>query len=98
MDLEVRTLATRLRRISQIVFFIAFVALLLRTKLFVSLGADRPPAIPVNLFFKVDPLAALVNLLADHALYRGLAWSLIILIPTLFLGAFSVAGSVPWAA
>jgi len=88
MDLEVRTLATRLRRISQIVFFIAFVALLLRTKLFVSLGADRPPAIPVNLFFKVDPLAALVNLLADHALYRGLAWSLIILIPTLFLGRF----------
>jgi polyferredoxin len=43
---------------------------------------------PVNFFFKLDPLAALVNLLADHALYRGLAWSLIILIPTLFLGRF----------
>ena len=66
MDLEVRTLATRLRRISQIVFFIAFVALLLRTKLFVSLGAYSRPAIPVNLFFKVDPLAALVNLLAHQ--------------------------------
>jgi MauM/NapG family ferredoxin protein len=42
----------------------------------------------VNLFFKLDPLAPLVNLLAGHVLYRGFAWSLVILIPTFFLGRF----------
>ncbi len=31
---------------------------------------------------------ALVNALASHALYRGLLWSLLILVPTLFLGRF----------
>jgi len=81
-------LATRLRRISQIVFFIVFVVFLLRTKLFNFSDVDRRPAIPVNLFFKLDPLAAMVNLLAGHALFRGLAWSLLILIPTIFLGRF----------
>ncbi len=31
---------------------------------------------------------ALSNALASHALYRGLLWSLVILIPTMFLGRF----------
>ena len=43
---------------------------------------------PVRLFFQLDPLVALTNALAGHALYRGLLWSLVILIPTLFLGRF----------
>ncbi len=43
---------------------------------------------PVRLFFEWDPLVALTNALASHALYRGLLWSLIILVPTLFLGRF----------
>ena len=43
---------------------------------------------PVRLFFEWDPLVALVNALAGHALYRGLIWSLVILLPTLFLGRF----------
>ena len=81
-------MATRLRRISQIVFFILFVGLLARTKLFDFSDADRRPKFPVNVFFKLDPLAAVVNALAGHALYRGLAWSLLILIPTFFLGRF----------
>jgi MauM/NapG family ferredoxin protein len=51
-------------------------------------GADRRLEFPVNLFFKLDPLAALVNALAGHALYRGLVWALVILIPTFFLGRF----------
>jgi polyferredoxin len=42
----------------------------------------------VRLFFEWDPLVALVNALAGHALYRGLIWCLIILVPTLFLGRF----------
>lgn len=60
----------------------------MRTKLFDFSGADRQLKFPVNIFFKLDPLAALVNALAGHALYRGFAWSLIILIPTFFLGRF----------
>jgi polyferredoxin len=79
-------LATRLRRISQIIFFLLFVVLLLRTKLFDPISGDGRPAHPVNLFFKLDPLAALVNVLAGHAVRIGLAWSLAILIPTLVLG------------
>ena len=43
---------------------------------------------PVRLFFEWDPLVALVNALGGHALYRGLLWSLIVLVPTLFLGRF----------
>jgi hypothetical protein len=43
---------------------------------------------PVRLFFEWDPLVALVNALAGHAIYRGLLWSFIILIPTLFFGRF----------
>jgi ferredoxin len=43
---------------------------------------------PVRLFFEWDPLIALISALAGHAIYRGLLWSLIILIPTLFLGRF----------
>jgi len=62
--------------------------LLARTKLFDSSGAGKPPAYPVNPFFKLDPLAALVNLVAGRALSRGLAWSLVVLIPTFFLGRF----------
>ncbi len=43
---------------------------------------------PVRLFFVLDPLVAVTNALATHALYRGLLWSLLILLPTLFLGRF----------
>ena len=43
---------------------------------------------PVRMFFVLDPLVALTNALATHALYRGLLWSLLILLPTLFLGRF----------
>ena len=80
-------MATRIRRISQIVFFLLFVWLLTRTKMNSSSGADARPLHPFN-HFKLDPLAALVNLLAGHSLHSTLLWSLIILIPTFFLGRF----------
>jgi polyferredoxin len=80
--------STRNRRISQIVFFILFIWLLARTKMNTSSGADTQPLRPVNYFFKLDPLAALVNILAGHALYPALFWSLVILIPTFILGRF----------
>jgi len=81
-------LATRIRRISQILFFLLFVWLFARTKANNLSGTDTRPLYPVNYFFKLDPLAALVNLLAGHAIYTPLIWSLFILIPTFFLGRF----------
>jgi polyferredoxin len=62
--------------------------LLLRTKLVGSSDPGKRHMLPVNLFFKLDPLAAVVSALAGHALYVGLLWSLVILIPTFFLGRF----------
>ena len=87
-DSEVRILTTRNRRISQIVFFLLFVWLLARTKMNTSSGADSRPLHLVNYFFKLDPLAALVNTLAGHTLSLALIWTFVILIPTFFLGRF----------
>jgi polyferredoxin len=81
----------RLRRVSQIVFLSLFLFLLLRTEFRGSLrsaSADVRLPYPVRLFFELDPLVGISNALASHALYRGLLWCLIILIPTLFLGRF----------
>ncbi len=79
-----------LRRISQIFFLLVFLALLVFTSLRPAAGAsgDIHLRAPVRLFFEWDPLVAVANALATHALYRGLLWSLIILLPTLFLGRF----------
>ncbi len=82
---------TRLRLFSQIAFFLLFLFLLLRTEFRGALSAPRGEVrlpYPVGLFFQIDPLVALSNALASHALYRGLLWSLVILIPTMFLGRF----------
>jgi len=78
------------RRISQIAFLLLFLFLLAFTSLrpTTSGTADIHLRGPVRLFFLLDPLVAVSNALAGHALYRGLVFSLIILIPTLFLGRF----------
>jgi polyferredoxin len=81
----------RIRRLSQIVFLALFLLLLMRTEfrgsLHVAADEIRLPW-PVGIFLEADPLAALLNALSAHALYTGLLWSLVILIPTLFLGRF----------
>ncbi len=81
----------KLRLTSQIVFFSLFVLLLLNTEFRGSLksvrGTVRLPY-PVSIFLEADPLVALANALSAHALYKGLLWSLVILIPTFFLGRF----------
>ena len=82
---------TRLRCFSQIVFFLLFLFLLLRTEFRGSLrggGSEIRLPYPVQLFFQLDPLVALSNALSSRALYRGLLWSLAILIPTMVLGRF----------
>jgi polyferredoxin len=83
--------ATRLRLVSQILFFLVFLILILRTDFRASPSAspdDLRLTSPVSLFFQLDPLIAISNALASRALYRGLLWSLVVLIPTLFLGRF----------
>ena len=47
-----------------------------------------PAALSCSLFFQLDPLLAISNALSSHAIYRGLLWSLVVLIPTMFLGRF----------
>jgi len=78
------------RRASQILFLLLFFALLELTALRSSSSStgDMHMHAPVRLFFEWDPLVALTNALAGHALYRGLLWCLVILAPTLFLGRF----------
>ena len=86
-----RPTLTRLRWFSQLIFFLLFMFLLLRTEFRGSLrgaGSEVRLPYPVQMFFQIDPLVALTNALSSRALYRGLLWSLLILIPTLFLGRF----------
>ena len=80
----------RLRRISQVFFLLLFFFLLVFTALRATPGATSDIHVrgPVRLFFEWDPLVAIANALAGHALYRGLLWSLVILVPTLFFGRF----------
>jgi len=81
----------KLRRLSQIVFLALFLFLLFKTEFRGSLkavGGDLRLPYPVSLFLEADPLVAISNALATWALYRGLLWSLVILIPTFFLGRF----------
>jgi polyferredoxin len=81
----------KLRRFSQVVFFALFLFLLFKTEFRGSLHATKEPlrlAHPVSIFFQADPLVAISNVLSTGALYRGLLWSLVILIPTFFLGRF----------
>ena len=82
---------TKLRWFSQIVFFSLFLFLLLRTEFRGSLhagGSEIRLPYPVQLFFQFDPLVALSNALSSRALYHGLLWSLVVLIPTMLLGRF----------
>lgn len=43
---------------------------------------------PVSLFLEVDPLVAIATGITTHTIYKGLIWSLVLLIPTLVLGRF----------
>jgi polyferredoxin len=82
----------KLRRVSQILFFALFLLHLFETEFRGSLkavtGDIRLPIPYPAIFLQSDPLVAVTNALASHALYRGLLWSLVILIPTFFLGRF----------
>jgi polyferredoxin len=81
----------RIRRLSQIAFLLLFLLLLVQTEFRGSLraaaGEIRLPS-GLRIFLQADPLVAFANGLSTGALYRGLLWALVIIVPTLFLGRF----------
>lgn len=89
--MSIRT-ARSLRRISQIVFFAIFCWLVFKTTFEVDFSPTDAAEIalpyPVSIALQFDPLAALMTLLASGTLFKGLLWSLVVLIPTIFLGRF----------
>jgi polyferredoxin len=81
----------KLRLASQIFFLALFFFLLFQTEFrgsFKSLESQIRLTYPVSIFLQADPLVSVLNALSTRALYQGLLWSLIILIPTFFLGRF----------
>ena len=78
---------TTVRVIVEVVVMALFMTLVFTTT-FTYL--DHVPGIKlwVSKFLEIDPLVALATSITTHTLYKGLLWSLIILIPTLFLGRF----------
>jgi polyferredoxin len=86
-----RSAWSTVRRISQVVCLAAFAFLLVRSEFVGSFrGLAGPVRLPwpVSAFLEADPLAALSTALSTHALYRTMWWSLLILVPTFFLGRF----------
>jgi MauM/NapG family ferredoxin protein len=85
-----------IRRISQTVFLLLFLFLLMETRLprdvFVdysvvfSTEPDLTIDYPVGFFFQLDPLVWLSSLISGHQLIKGFLWALGLLFVTLFLG------------
>jgi polyferredoxin len=79
----------RLRLASQILFFVLFVFLLVRTEF---PGAIRSAALdvripwPVGWFLEADPLVALATALSTGTLYRNLLWALPFLLLAILVG------------
>lgn len=88
---------TTVRVIVQTVVFAMFASFVLLTT-FAHL--DRHPGLRlwVSKVLEVDPLVALATAIATHTVYRGLLWSLVILIPTLLLGRFFCGWICPYGA
>jgi len=53
---------------------------------------------PVNWFLQLDPLVAMTTFIATGHFYRGLVWSLAVVVPTLFLGRFFCGWVCPFGA
>ncbi|MFQ5590423.1 MAG: 4Fe-4S binding protein [Phycisphaerae bacterium] len=84
---RIRIRITTVRVIAQVVVFALFVSFVLLTT-FAHL--DRFPALRfwVSKVLEIDPLIATATAFTTHTLYKGLIWSLVVLIPTFFLGRF----------
>lgn len=71
-----------IRRIYSIFFFLLFVLLLLLADFRNLKGYE------VALFLELSPLISISTFLTSHTVYKGLLLSLLVIIPTLFLGRF----------
>jgi polyferredoxin/formate hydrogenlyase subunit 6/NADH:ubiquinone oxidoreductase subunit I len=76
---------TTIRIIVQSAIFGMFLSFLFLTT-FANLDALPGLRLWVSKILEVDPLVAIATAVTTHTLYKGLLWSLVILIPTLFLG------------
>jgi polyferredoxin len=81
-----------LRRLSQLIFFLIFFWLILKTNFEVNFTPEAADEIllpyPVSIALEFDPLVMIGTLLATGTIYKGLLWAMVILIPTIFLGRF----------
>jgi polyferredoxin len=79
-----------LRRASQIGFFALFFYFLVHTAFRGTFAAQSGEPVrlplPVEGFLLADPFVAFMTLLSTHAVYRGLAWSLVVVALTLVFG------------
>jgi polyferredoxin len=73
---------TTVRIVVQAFFLVLFLCFLFVTEFSYLQGY------PVSLFLEADPLVAIATAISTHTLYKGLMWSAVILVPTLFLGRF----------
>ncbi|MEB2313077.1 MAG: 4Fe-4S binding protein [Sorangiineae bacterium] len=78
------------RRVSQATFIGLFLYLLFQTAFrgTFSASADTPVRLPLPVegFLLADPFVATMTLLSTHTIYRGLAWSLVIIALTVVFG------------
>jgi polyferredoxin/formate hydrogenlyase subunit 6/NADH:ubiquinone oxidoreductase subunit I len=81
------TRITTVRIAVQAITFALFLAFVLLTT-FAEL--DRWPGLRfwISKVLEIDPLISLATAITTHTVYKGLLWSLIILIPTVFVGRF----------
>ena len=81
---------SNIRRLYGAFFFVLFIVLVAITDFRHMKGYE------INLFLKIDPLIALSTLLSSWTLYKGLALSLVVIIPTLFIGRFFCSWVCPF--
>jgi len=77
------------RRLCQALFLGLFLVLLVLTASRGEVASAEEPVrvgLPVEAFFMVNPLVALLTLLSGHAVYRGLLWSLVTVALTVVFG------------
>jgi MauM/NapG family ferredoxin protein len=72
------------RRLSQILFLALFIFLFLRT----DITGISEMGLPVKLFFHINPLTAISIILATHTIRITFLLSLLVIVPTIFMGRF----------